>query len=45
MNFQADRQLLDSWSARRTPEQLEEYWATRNATSIDGLPSVTPPAS
>jgi len=40
MDFVEHRQLLDSWSARKTPEQLAEYWATRNAESIDGLPAV-----
>ncbi|MGX7678150.1 pyridoxamine 5'-phosphate oxidase family protein [Jatrophihabitans sp. DSM 45814] len=40
MQFQSDRQLLDQWSDRKTPEELADYWANRNATSIDGLPSI-----
>jgi hypothetical protein len=40
MDFKAERQLLDQCSSRKTPEQLTEYWANRNATSIDCLPAV-----
>jgi hypothetical protein len=40
MDFKADRQLLDKWSSRKTPEQLAEYWKQRNSVSIDGLPAV-----
>lgn len=37
-----DRDLLDQWAARRTPDQLAEYHRTRNAVSIDGLPALPP---
>jgi hypothetical protein len=40
MDFTAERHLLDQWSSRKTPEELTEYWAIRNAASIDGLPAV-----
>jgi hypothetical protein len=45
MDFKANRQLLDQWSSRKTPEQLAEYWANRNSVSIDGLPAVPAPGS
>jgi hypothetical protein len=35
-----DRDLLDQWAARRSPDQLAEYHRTRNAVSIDGLPAL-----
>lgn len=37
MTVDGQRDLLDQWADRKTPEQLDEYRATRNATSIDGL--------
>jgi hypothetical protein len=44
MEYVDDRHLLAQWSARRTPEQLARYQATKNATSIDGLPALEPAA-
>lgn len=35
-----DRDLLTQWSSRKTDEELAGYRATRNATSIDGLPAL-----
>ncbi|SIP89880.1 Pyridoxamine 5'-phosphate oxidase [Cellulosimicrobium aquatile] len=35
-----DRDLLDRWADRKTPEQLEAYRVTKNTTSIDGLPAI-----
>ena len=43
MDFVEDRDLLDRWSQRKTPEQLDSYWQERNAASIDGLPALPPP--
>ena len=40
MDLVAERDLLNKWAARKTPEQITEYWATRTATSIDGLPAI-----
>ena len=34
------RKRLTDWSEQRTDEDLVEYWATRNAQSIDGLPAL-----
>lgn len=41
MSFQGDRDLLLEWTARRDDEALREYQATRNASSIDGLPALS----
>ena len=35
-----DRDLLDRWSDRKTPEQLATYRRERNAVSLDGLPAL-----
>ncbi|MBD5785271.1 pyridoxamine 5'-phosphate oxidase family protein [Cellulosimicrobium terreum] len=40
MDLVEDRDLLDRWAARKTPEQLDDYRRTRNATSIDALPAI-----
>jgi hypothetical protein len=40
MDFVGDRTLLRQWSERKTDEELAEYRATRNTTSIDGLPAL-----
>jgi hypothetical protein len=36
MTYAQDRDLLPSHLARKDPDALAEYWATRNAASIDG---------
>ncbi|NLA34810.1 MAG: pyridoxamine 5'-phosphate oxidase family protein [Actinobacteria bacterium] len=33
------RDTYDNWADRRGPT-IDEYWATRNSTSIDGLPAI-----
>ena len=38
--YVGDRDLLDKYFDRKTPEQLEEYHRTKNAVSIDGLPAL-----
>jgi hypothetical protein len=40
MTFDADRDLLTSWSQNRGPEGLARYRSEKNATSIDGLPAL-----
>ena len=39
MEFVADRDVLERHQLKRDPEYFEDYWQTRNAASIDGLPS------
>ncbi|RKR90792.1 pyridoxamine 5'-phosphate oxidase [Micromonospora pisi] len=38
MSYQGDRDLLIQAHSRRGPTELAEYRASRNSTSIDGLP-------
>lgn len=38
MSYEGDRDLLVKFWEHKTPEQREHYQATRNATSIDGVP-------
>ena len=35
-----DRDLLESWASRKSADELSAYRATKNATSIDGLPAL-----
>lgn len=37
MELRAERDLLDSWTGRKQPGELERYRAQRNAVSVDGL--------
>ncbi|KAJ3065317.1 hypothetical protein HDU99_004200, partial [Rhizoclosmatium hyalinum] len=34
------RDTLINWANKKTDAEMEEYWCTRNATSIDGLPNL-----
>ncbi len=43
MQFDADRTRLSDWTDNRTDAELVEYRATKNATSIDGLPALSQP--
>lgn len=40
MDLVAEREILDAWAETRGPEKLAAYHATRNATSLDGLPGL-----
>jgi hypothetical protein len=40
MDFVGQRPLLPQWAARKHPDGIAEYQATRNAESIDGLPGL-----
>lgn len=39
MDFREKRDVLDKWAASKGAEGLEEYRATKNVRSIDGLPA------
>lgn len=41
LEYQGDRDLIDQFWSRKSPEEVLEYRATRNATSIDGAPVFT----
>lgn len=45
--YEGQRSKLIEWAEDHTPDELHEYRAAKNATSIDGLPAVPPviPAS
>ncbi len=38
-SYVGERANLDAWAANKGPEGLREYWETKNAVSIDGLPT------
>jgi hypothetical protein len=40
MELRAERPTLQQWAARKDDEELADYWATKNRTSIDGLPAL-----
>jgi hypothetical protein len=44
MTHEGDRDILLSWTATRSDDALARYRTTRNATGIDGLPALPPPA-
>lgn len=39
-SFEADRTQLPAWADRKGDAGIQAYWAEKNATSIDGLPSL-----
>ena len=45
MSHESDRDLLTRWTGNRGDEGLATYRATKNATSIDGLPALDPTAT
>jgi len=40
MDLREERDVLQRWAERRTPESLVQYRAEKNAVSIDGLPAL-----
>ena len=40
MEYLGDRTLLREHHARKSDDDLVEYWKTRNAVSIDGYPGL-----
>ena len=38
-DYKGERNQLDKWAEKKDDAQLQEYWAARNQTSIDGLPT------
>ena len=41
MNLVGQRPTLADWAARKTPDGIADYQATRNRVSVDGLPGLT----
>lgn len=42
LEFTGDRDDLNAWAARQTPEQLSDYRQRKNQRSIDGFPTGLP---
>ncbi len=42
MDFVEERTTLETYWDGKDDDELSAYWAKKNATSIDGLPAVTP---
>ncbi len=42
MSFEGHRPTMDQWSNRKGPEGIRNYWAEKNAKSIDQLDGLTP---
>jgi hypothetical protein len=40
MEFVGDRKQLGTWAANRSDDAIAQYWAEKNAVSIDGLPAL-----
>lgn len=40
MDFVSERDTLADWGEARTDDEIAQYWATKNAVSIDGLPAL-----
>ena len=40
--FQSQRETLDRWASKKTPEGLKAYRAAKNRQSMDGLPALSP---
>ncbi len=41
-DYRGEREVLPKWAEARGREGIRRYWAERNATSIDGLPTGIP---
>lgn len=39
MDYKEDRQILNDWAAKKSEEELTDYWTTKNVESIDGFPT------
>jgi len=39
METVGQRDLMDTWAAKKGPDGLAAYWAEKNTTSLDGLPT------
>jgi len=44
-DYVGERTRLTEWAAAKTSEEIAEYWAAKNARSIDGLPALDDPVT
>lgn len=42
MEVTAQRELMPTWATKKGPDGLAAYWAEKNTTSLDGLPTGLP---
>lgn len=42
LDYRGDRSLLRDWSQKKGREGIRDFWAKRNRTSLDGLPTGIP---
>lgn len=40
LDYAGERDTLTRWADRKSPDQMSEYWAAKNARSIDDLPAL-----
>jgi len=38
-DYKSERETLQRWAASKTEAEIEDFWRTKNQTSLDGLPS------
>lgn len=38
-DYTGERETLSNWTAKKSPEELEQYWKDNNVTSLDGKPT------
>ncbi len=41
-DYRGERSLLRDWSENKGPDGIRDYWAKKNRTSLDGLPTGVP---
>lgn len=39
MDYKEDRSILTDWAAKKSDEEMTEYWEQKNVKSIDGFPT------
>ena len=45
MEFQRHRSTMDQWSSRKGKDGIRQYWAEKNASSIDGIKGLDTPTT
>ncbi|MGI3184264.1 pyridoxamine 5'-phosphate oxidase family protein [Nioella aestuarii] len=42
MTYEGERDIMDNWVAAKSDQEIRDYWAERNAATIDGRPTGIP---
>jgi hypothetical protein len=42
MQAVGQRELMPAWATKKGPDGIAAYWAEKNTTSLDGLPTGLP---